>query len=607
VLIATICFLTLSLPVLQQCASAVNVKEYLFHHQQRNENRFATVSVDRYIKQHILNFAKMFCSFFSDEPESHPKGNIIEEINDPTMSAETDPSFLRTQLDSNFSFRVDKELVVDEPNTINQAVSREDWHKQVLSIVVVGASGDLAKKKTYPSLLNLYEENLLPKEVTIYGYARSSKTHEELRQHLFPHLIKTGASEQLVKGFLERCFYYSGPTYGDEEAYSTMVSDLVDFENRSESCVANRLFYLAVPPNVFGQSGVVIKKVGMSTTGWTRVVVEKPFGHDLNSCNELLKSLSDDFKEDHLYRIDHYLGKEVVQNLMMFRFGNPIWESIWNRDNIESVTLTFKEPFGTDGRGGYFDQFGIIRDILQNHLLQVLTLFAMEPPESDDADAVRDAKVEVLKHMDIITLEDCLLGQYDGYSDDPTIENKETNCPTYAAIRCWIHTPRWEGVPFILQAGKALDEKLVDVKARFRSPKTMKSVQSFSKKLEPSELVLRLQPNPALELHNNIKTPGLSFQPMKGKMTMNYEEIPDLSNPDAYTRLLLSVMRGDQGSFVRDDELRRSWEIFTPLLHSIDDTGVRPQPYKQKSTGPDDLAKWMDLMMKSGSSLKSSL
>lgn len=244
-------------------------------------------------------------------------------------------------------------------------------------------------------------------------------------------------------------------------------------------------------------------------------------------------------------------------------------------------------------------RFGIIRDILQNHLLQVLTLFAMEPPESDDADAVRDAKVEVLKHMDVISLEDCLLGQYDGYADDPTIENKETNCPTYAAIRCWIHTPRWEGVPFILQAGKALDEKLVDVKARFRSPeKTLNSIQTFSKQLEPSELVLRLQPNPALELYNNIKTPGLSFQPMQSKMTMNYEDIPDMKNPDAYTRLLLSVMRGDQGSFVRDDELRRSWEIFTPLLHSIDDTGVRPQPYQQKSKGPDDLEKWMQVMTK---------
>ena len=234
----------------------------------------------------------------------------------------------------------------------------------------------------------------------------------------------------------------------------------------------------------------------------------------------------------------------------------------------------------------------------------------MEPPESDDADAVRDAKVEVLKNMDVITLEDCLLGQYDGYSDDPTIENKETNCPTYAAMRCWIHTPRWEGVPFILQAGKALDEKLVDVKARFRySPQSsLKPVQTFSKKLEPSELVLRLQPNPALELYNNIKTPGLSFQPMRSKMTMNYEDIPGMKNPDAYTRLLLSVMRGDQGSFVRDDELRRSWEIFTPLLHSIDDTGVRPQPYQQKSKGPEDLEKWMEVMRKPASpSLQSSL
>lgn len=386
-----------------------------------------------------------------------------------------------------------------------------------------------------------------------------------------------------------------------------MISNLSSLEAQSEMRVANRLFYLAVPPNVFGESGVVIKKVGMSTTGWTRVVVEKPFGRDLDSCNELLKSLSDDFNEEHLYRIDHYLGKEVVQNLLLLRFGNPMWEPIWNRDSIESVTITFKEPFGTEGRGGYFDQFGIIRDILQNHLLQVLTLFAMEPPESDDADSVRDAKLEVLKNMDIIGLEDCLLGQYDGYSDDPTIENKETNCPTYAAIRCWIHTPRWEGVPFILQAGKALNEKVVDVKARFKPPSTMRSVQSFAKKLEPSELVLRLQPNPALELHNNIKTPGLSFSPMRGKMTMNYEDIPNMSNPDAYTRLLLSVMRGDQGSFVRDDELRRSWEIFTPLLHAIDDIGVRPLPYTPGSEGPEDRANWMKVMTKPAPALQSSL
>jgi len=516
---------------------------------------------------------------------------------------------LRSTLDSTFSFRTtETDCVPYKPaDSVHVAVSKEDWHRQVLSIVVVGASGDLAKKKTYPSLLKLYEDNLLPKELIIYGYARSSKSHEELRRHLHPHLIKTGTSRHVVDTFLEHCFYFSGKTYGDESAYTTMINDLAKFESTSGSPVANRLFYLAVPPNVFGESGIVIKKVGMAPTGWTRVVIEKPFGRDLDSCNELLKTLSDDFDEEYLYRIDHYLGKEVVQNMILFRFANTLWEPIWNRNSIQCVTLTFKENFGTDGRGGYFDQFGIIRDILQNHLLQVLTLFAMEPPEDDDADSVRDAKVEVLKNMQIIVLNDCLLGQYDGYADDPTIENKDTNCPTYAALRCWVDTPRWKGVPFILQAGKALDEKLCEVRVQFKPVTTLASVRSFSKEIEPSELVLRLQPNPALELHNNIKSPGLSMSPMKTKMVMNYEDIPDLSNPDAYTRLLLSVMRGDQGSFVRDDELRRSWEIFTPLLHAIDDTGVRPLPYEPKSTGPEERSKWMERMSKSAPSLQSSL
>jgi len=517
-----------------------------------------------------------------------------------------DPLHLRTELGSNFSFRSEPDVPF-KLDSIHAAISNEDWYRQVLSIVVVGASGDLAKKKTYPSLLKLYEDDLLPNELIIYGYARSSKSHEEFRQHLYPHLIGTGTSKHIVDSFLEHCFYFSGKTYGDEKAYTKMIGFLAKFESTSGNSVVNRLFYLAVPPNVFGESGIVIKKVGMITSGWTRVVIEKPFGRDLDSCNELLDTLSNDFDEENLYRIDHYLGKEVVQNMILFRFANPLWEPVWNKNYIESVTVTFKEDIGTDGRGGYFDQFGIIRDILQNHLLQVLTLFAMEPPDGDDADSVRNAKVEVLKNMQVISLEDCLLGQYDGYADDPTIENKDTNCPTYAALRCWVHNSRWEGVPFILQAGKALDEKLCEVRVQFKPPTTLASIPSFSKNIQPSELVMRLQPNPALELVNNIKCPGLSMTPIKTKMTMNYEDIPNLSNPDAYTRLLLSVMRGDQGSFVRDDELRRSWEIFTPLLHAIDDTGVRPLPYKPQSKGPEERTKWMKTVSKSNQSIQSSL
>lgn len=268
------------------------------------------------------------------------------------------------------------------------------------------------------------------------------------------------------------------------------------------------------------------------------------------------------------------------------------------------------QPFGTEGRGGYFDKYGIIRDILQNHLLQVLTLFAMEPPETEDADAIRDAKVEVLKNMDILELQDCLLGQYDGYADDHTIHNKDTNCPTYAAIRCKINTPRWEGVPFILQAGKAMDEKLCEVRVRYKPASGLQTMRRTSKSFiehTPAEMVLRLQPDPCMSLEMNIKTPGLSSVPTRGNMTMKYEDMPNLSNPDAYTRLILDVMRGKQGSFVRDDELRYSWQIFTPLLHAIEATRVRPLAYKFGSTGPESRDAWMDEMTSPGKPMKASL
>jgi glucose-6-phosphate 1-dehydrogenase len=213
-----------------------------------------------------------------------------------------------------------------------------------LSIVVVGASGDLAKKKTYPSLLSLFEEGLLPESFIVYGYARSPKTHQELRDHLFPHLQKSHINDIIIKDFLKHCYYHSGKSYGDEDAYTELVTNgLLPFESTSHNSVANRLFYLAVPPDVFGESGMVIKKIGISTKGWTRVVIEKPFGRDLESCNRLLQTLSENFDEKQLYRIDHYLGKEIVQNMLTLRFSNSFWEPIWNNETIESVTFTFKE------------------------------------------------------------------------------------------------------------------------------------------------------------------------------------------------------------------------------------------------------------------------
>ena len=297
----------------------------------------------------------------------------------------------------------------------------------VLTIVVIGASGDLAKKKTYPSLLNLFDDNLMPKTVQIYGYARSPLTDDELRHRLRPYLLKTDHSPEVVERFLQICFYFSGSSYGDVAAFEKMNLGIEAFEANHIHPVKpfqyNRLFYFAIPPSAFAETAIAIKNTSMQKDpkrGWTRLIVEKPFGRDLDSFEQLNQTLSEHFTEDHLYRIDHYLGKELVQNLTVMRFSNIWLEKIWNAECIQSVILTFKEPFGTEGRGGYFDQYGIVRDILQNHLLQVLALLAMETPVAVEGPhsgkAIRDAKVAVLNAISPITMNDVVLGQYEGYA-----------------------------------------------------------------------------------------------------------------------------------------------------------------------------------------------
>ena len=294
-----------------------------------------------------------------------------------------------------------------------------------LAVVVVGASGDLARKKTYPSLLNLYDDNLLPKNTVIFGYARSKLTDDDLRDRLRPYLAKSEHSKEIVERFLSRCRYHAGTSYGDLQAFEELNEKIEAFEKNPGSVKEgveikhhNRLFYFAIPPNVFAQTGLAVKKHAMQdeSKGWTRLIVEKPFGRDLESFEDLNKTLSQYFTEDHLYRIDHYLGKEMVQNLTVLRFSNIWFERVWNSENIQCVMLTFKEPFGTDGRGGYFDKYGIIRDILQNHLLQVLCLLAMETPtilEGPGAGkSIRDAKVAVLNAIQPISIDDVVLGKF---------------------------------------------------------------------------------------------------------------------------------------------------------------------------------------------------
>lgn len=338
-----------------------------------------------------------------------------------------------------------KEAVPQTTNgTCEKHTTSGDFYKchfleDALTVFVVGASGDLAKKKTYPSLFALYKAGYLPEVLTICGYARSKMTDDEFRAMMKPKLGKKG-EEEIVDRFLECCVYRPGG-YDDVERVSEIASELSEREGAAKNHVANRLFYLAIPPNLFLTIGRALDSAARSSTGWNRFIIEKPFGRDLQSFEELNKAIGSLLHESETFRIDHYIGKEMFQNLLVLRFGNAIFEPLWNRNYISTVTITFKEPFGTAGRGGYFDKYGIVRDVMQNHLLQVLTMVAMEPPVRPTGDYIRDEKVKVLEAMDVIRSDECITGQYveDDEGKEPAYTADEgvpddSKTPTYAAF-----------------------------------------------------------------------------------------------------------------------------------------------------------------------------
>ncbi|XP_063234912.1 glucose-6-phosphate 1-dehydrogenase isoform X2 [Bacillus rossius redtenbacheri] len=457
--------------------------------------------------------------------------------------------------------------------------------------ITLGASGDLAKKKIYPTLWWLYRDKLLPKNTLFYGYARSKMTVEELRDKCHQYLKVKPEEKEAYEEFW-KCNQYVSGNYDSRRDFELLNQAL---EGAVRGQVANRLFYLALPPSVFDQATVHIRNGCMASKGWTRIIIEKPFGRDAASSEALSKHLSSLFKEEQVYRIDHYLGKEMVQNLMTLRFGNRIFGPTWNRDTIASVLISFKEPFGTQGRGGYFDEFGIIRDVMQNHLLQILSLVAMEKPASIHPDDIRDEKVKVLRSIPPLALGDTVLGQYVGdpagegearlgYLDDETVP-RGSSTPTFALSVLSIKNERWDGVPFILRCGKALNERKAEVRIQYRDVPG----DIFNGDLKRNELVIRVQPGEAVYIKLMTKTPGMTFTMEETELDLTYgSRYKDAKLPDAYERLLLDVFCGSQMNFVRSDELSEAWRIFTPLLHKIETEKIQPIPYVYGSRGPQE-------------------
>ncbi|KAI8427652.1 hypothetical protein MSG28_002123 [Choristoneura fumiferana] len=459
------------------------------------------------------------------------------------------------------------------------------------TFILLGASGDLAKKKIYPTIWYLYRDNLLPENTKFVGYARTKQTISEVREKSKKYMKVRAGEERKFEQFWEANEYLAG-SYDKRIDYEMLNQQISKFE---KGPVANRIFYLAVPPTVFEDVTVNIRNACIAIKGYTRVIIEKPFGRDDVSSEKLSNHLIGLFKEEQIYRIDHYLGKEMVQNLLTTRFANQIFNPSWNRENIASILISFKEPFGTEGRGGYFDDFGMIRDVMQNHLLQILSLVAMEKPVTLNPNDIRDEKVKVLRHIQPIAMEDILVGQYVGnpdgqgedalgYLDDPTVP-KDSITPTYALAGLWINNARWQGVPFILRSGKALNERKAEVRIQFKDVPG----DIFDGKAKRNELVIRVQPGEALYLKMMGKSPGMKFDLVETELDLTYStRYRETDVPDAYERLILDVFTGTQMHFVRNDELKEAWRIFTPILKQLEEQRVKPVPYVHGSRGPPE-------------------
>jgi glucose-6-phosphate 1-dehydrogenase len=453
-------------------------------------------------------------------------------------------------------------------------------------LVLFGATGDLAKRKLIPALYSLMKRRNFDDTTRILGVAGSSLSDEEYREVARQALIDGGVAEEEAAGWCAEVISYM-PI---REGFAALAERIDEIEAAAE-LPRNRAFYLAIPPSAFDDTIGGLASVGLhESDGWTRVVVEKPFGTDVDSAVELNEILHRSFDESQIYRIDHYLAKETVQNLLVFRFANPLFESAWNRDRIDSVEITFAETLGLEGRAGYFDSAGIVRDVVQNHLFQIMTLIAMEPPVRLNAGAIRDEKVKVLKSIYPVAVDDVVRAQYGpgsapgeevpGYLQEDGISS-DSKTETYAAMRICVDNWRWRGVPFYLRAGKRLPERLTQIVVRFKRPPVYLFEGQGAPRLHANVMYITLQPDEGFDLRFDVKIPGEGLELVPQSLSFRYGDVfGDL--PDAYETLIVDFLVGDQTLFVRADEAEEAWRI----LESVIDLDSEPDSYPAGSWGP---------------------
>ena len=463
---------------------------------------------------------------------------------------------------------------------------------QPFDLVIFGATGDLSHRKILPSLFRRMAVHQMPSGSRVIGAARSKMSRAEFRksvreslvQYVEPKLLKP----ELVEEFLNSVDYVAVDATG-EGGWATLAKRL------EEKPLQVRAFYLSVAPSLFATIAQRLTDAGIATPD-SRIVVEKPLGHDLASARALNAELRKHFSEAQIYRIDHYLGKETVQNLMAIRFANALFEPLWNSHYVEQVQITVAESIGVAGRGAYYDKSGAMRDMVQNHMMQLLCLTAMEPPSKFDPDAVRDEKLKVIRALDPLKLGDTVRGQYRAGGGDGSyldhVGNPTSRTESFIAIRVHIANWRWSGTPFYLRTGKKMSSRMSEICVVFKHPPH--TIFPQVEALRGNALIIRLQPNEGITLRVAIKDPGpggMRLVEVPLDMTFASTLGPDGEMPEAYERLIMDVIRGNQTLFMRGDEVEAAWEWADPILTAWEESGSRPLPYDPGTAGPIDAYK----------------
>jgi glucose-6-phosphate 1-dehydrogenase len=448
--------------------------------------------------------------------------------------------------------------------------------------VIFGASGDLTKRKLIPALCNLGSYGLMPEDYAIVGVARRPLTDAAFRDQMVKALAEfsTHADPKACNEFERRLYYLAGD-FNDPQTYKYLALRLSEI-GKKQATDGNVLYYLATPPNDFAP---IVQNLGKAKLAqpqeghWSRVVIEKPFGRDLDSAVVLNRKLHEVLREDQIYRIDHYLGKETVQNIFVLRFANGIFEPIWNRRYVDHVQIMVAEDLGVEGRGAYYDQTGVLRDVIQNHMFQLLTLIAMEPPISLQGEGVRNEKVKVLQAMHVPSpeeiLRDAVRGQYGpglvngkqvpAYRAEPNV-SPNSNTETYAALKIQVDNWRWAGVPFYLRSGKRLARRDTEIVVQFNRPPLLFFRDTGLEKIDRNRLIIHVQPEEGIRIQMKAKLPGPAFQLKTVELAFNYKEFGVMAEATGYERLLHDCMVGDSTLFHREDMVEAAWRVVTPIL-----------------------------------------